>query len=75
MAGGNRGQRMGNPRPEVIRFDAAVYGVRVLSEDHGIRITLDMAEDCIPEMAMLAEVKRQGMILTFEAKVSEGRTR
>ncbi len=50
-----------------ITFEAEVYKVQTLA-DHGVRITLDLPETAIPQMAMLAEAKRQGLILRFEAK-------
>lgn len=53
---------------ETIKFDAVVYKLQTLA-DGGIRITLDMSETSIPQMAMLAETKRQGLALSFEAKV------
>ena len=52
----------------VIRFEAIVYKVQTLS-DGGIRLTLDMPETAIPQMAMLAETKREGIPLEFTAKV------
>ena len=54
----------------VIRFNAAVYKVQTLV-DGGIRLTLDMDENAIPQMAMLAEAKRSGIPLEFIAKVDE----
>ena len=48
---------------EAIEFDAAVSQVRTLA-DGGIRVVLDLPEDAIPQMAMLAECKRQGIYLT-----------
>ena len=55
----------------VIRFDAIVYKVQTLS-DGGVRVTLDLPETAIPQMAMLAETKREGVPLVFEAKVKTG---
>jgi hypothetical protein len=52
---------------EAIEFEAAVSQVRTLA-DGGIRVTLDLPEDSIPEMAMLAECKRQGIYLHLIAK-------
>lgn len=52
----------------VIRFDAIVYKVQTLA-DGGIRLTLDLPETAIPQMAMLAETKRDGIPLVFEARV------
>jgi hypothetical protein len=47
-----------------IIFDAAVYSVKTLV-DGGIRVTLDLSENNIPEMAMLAECKRSGIVLNM----------
>jgi hypothetical protein len=55
----------------VIRFEAVVYKVQTLI-DGGIRLTLDMPETAIPQMAMLAETKRDGIPLEFTAKVKAG---
>lgn len=52
-----------------IKFDAIVYKLQTLA-DGGIRLTLDMSESSIPQMAMLAETKQQGLALSFEAKAS-----
>jgi hypothetical protein len=56
-----------------IRFEASVYKVQTLTKDYGIRVTLDLPEDAIPQMAMLAECKRRGIPLVFEVKVPENR--
>jgi len=53
-----------------ITFPAEVYKVQTLT-DGGIRVTLDMPEDAIPQMAMLAECKRQGIPLLFNATAIE----
>ena len=53
-----------------IRFTAAVYKLQTLV-DGGIRLTLDMDENTIPQMAMLAEAKRSGIPLEFVAKVDD----
>ena len=50
-----------------IKFSGIVYKLQTLI-DGGIRLTIDMPETCIPEMAMLAECKREGIPLVFEAK-------
>lgn len=52
----------------VIRFEAIVYKVQTLA-DGGVRVTLDLPETAIPQMAMLAETKREGVPLVFEARV------
>jgi hypothetical protein len=49
-----------------ITFPATVYKVQTL-QDGGVRVTLDLSEDCIPEMAMLAETRREGIPLIFTA--------
>lgn len=54
----------------VIRFQATVYKLSTLV-DGGIRLTLDLPESAIPQMAMLAECKRDGIPLVFEAKVDD----
>ena len=45
-----------------IVFNAAVYKLSTLV-DGGIRLTLDLPETAIPQMAMLAECKRSGIVL------------
>lgn len=53
-----------------IKFSATVYKLQTLV-DGGIRLTLDLPETCIPQMAMLAECKREGIPLVFEARADE----
>lgn len=67
-AGDDEGCLATNP---VIRFDAIVAKAQTLA-DGGIRITLDLPESAIPQMAMLIEAKREGVPLVFEAKVKAG---
>lgn len=62
------GENKGNMAEAVIKFDAIVYKVQTLA-DGGIRLTLDMPETAIPQMAMLAETKREGIPLEFTARV------
>ena len=40
--------------------------------DGGVRVTLDLPEDCIPQMAMLAETRKDGIPLVFTAKLEIG---
>lgn len=54
----------------VFNFIAAVYKVQTLS-DNGIRVTLDLPETAIPEMAMLAECKRQGIVLDIKVREAD----
>lgn len=51
------------------QFPAAVYKVQTLA-DNGIRLTLDLPEDAIPQMAMLAECKRQGIPLLVKIEAN-----
>ena len=55
---------------EPIEFIAEVYKVQTIS-DGGVRVTLDLPETAIPQMAMLAECQRQGICLDVEAKRHE----
>jgi len=59
--------------PAKIEFPAQVYKVSTLV-DGGIRLTLDLPETCIPQMAMLAECQRDGIPLFFTAKVDDDNT-
>lgn len=58
---------MAHPEGSRITFHAEIVKVQTLA-DGGIRLTLDMPESEIVQMAMLAEAKRAGLYLTFEAK-------
>ena len=53
-----------------LTFVASVYKVQTLA-DGGIRLTLDMPETAIPQMAMLAACQRDGIVLRFEANEAE----
>lgn len=50
----------------MIEFSASVYKVQTLT-DNGVRVTLDLPETAIPQMAMLAECQREGIVLRFVA--------
>jgi hypothetical protein len=52
-------------KPE-IKFQAIVYKVQTLV-DNGIRVTLDLPETAIAEMAKLAECQRDGVVLEIKA--------
>jgi hypothetical protein len=52
---------------ETIVFPAEIYKVQTLV-DNGVRITLDLPETCIMQMAQLAECKRAGIVLEFTAR-------
>lgn len=51
----------------VIRFDAIVYKVQTMA-DGGVRLTLDMSESAIPQMAMLAQTKVDGIVLDVQVR-------
>ncbi len=53
-----------------IVFNASVVRVKTLV-DGGIRLELDLGEDCIPQAAMMMECKREGIPLTFRANVED----
>jgi hypothetical protein len=55
----------------VIKFDAIVYKVQTLA-DGGVRLTLDMSENAIPQMAMLAQTKVDGIALEVEVRAKAG---
>lgn len=52
-------------QPE-ITFVAEVYKLQTLV-DNGVRVTLDLPETCIMQMAQLAECKRAGVVLNIVA--------
>lgn len=54
----------------VIKFTAEVHAYKS-TVDQGIFITLGLSEDDIAVMAMLAECKRQGIVLVFEARAAK----
>ena len=53
-----------------IRFPGIVYSVKTLI-DNGLRVTIDLPEQAIPQAAMLMECKKQGIPLMFEAKADK----
>lgn len=58
----------GNGMAELIEFPAEIIKVQQLQNDFAIRITLDLPEGCIWQMAQLAECKRAGAILQIKAE-------
>lgn len=62
----------GSLATQTIKFQAAVYKVQTLALDKGVRVTLDLPETAIPQMAMLAECQREGIPLLFTAVVDNG---
>jgi hypothetical protein len=55
---------------DALIFVATVEKVQTM-QDGAIRLTLDLPETAISEMAALAECRRQGMVLRFEATEAE----
>jgi hypothetical protein len=53
---------------ELIEFPAEIIKVQQLQNDLAIRITLDLPESCIMQMAQLAECKRAGAVLQVKAE-------
>ena len=56
---------------ETVEFVASVYKVQTLATDCGVRVTLDLPETAIMQMAQLAECKRAGVVLKFTAQVQQ----
>ncbi len=54
-----------------IDFVGIVYKVQTLAMDGGVRITIDLDDSHIPQMAMLAEARRQNMVLHFSVDAIE----
>lgn len=55
----------------VICFEAIVAKVQTLA-DGAVRVVLDLDENSIPQMAMLAQTKVDGIVLKFEARGVDG---
>ena len=55
-----------------IEFTAEIIRLQTMT-DGGIRLTLDLPENAIAEMAMLAECRVQGLPMKFSATVSDQR--
>ncbi len=53
-----------------LAFVASVYKVQTLA-DGGIRLTLDLPETAIPQMAILAACQRDGIALRFDASEAD----
>jgi hypothetical protein len=51
---------------EPIKCYGVVYKVQTLT-DHGIRVSLDLPESAIMQMAMFAECQRMAVVLDIEA--------
>lgn len=51
-------------------FIGTVNNVKTMASDNGVRVTLDLPEDAIDTMAMLAETKRAGLVLRFTVEVA-----
>lgn len=53
---------------ELIEFPAEIIKIQQLQHDLAIRVTLDLPESCIMQMAQLAECKRAGAVLQIKAE-------
>lgn len=52
----------------MIKFEAIVNSVKTLSSDNTVRVVLDLPESAIPQMAMLAQTKIDGIVLDVEVR-------
>jgi hypothetical protein len=61
----------GKPTVNIISFPATVASVKTLV-DGGIRVTFDLGEDSIMQVAQLLECKREMIPLRVEVKADTG---
>lgn len=52
----------------VIRFEAVVNSVRLMTSDNTVRVVLDLPETAIGVMAMLAQTKVDGIVLDVQVR-------
>ena len=52
----------------VIRFEAVVNSVRLMTSDNTVRVVFDLPETAIPVMAMLAQTKVDGIVLDVQVR-------
>ena len=62
---GNDEVRLAEP---VIRFEAVVNSVRLMTSDNTVRVVFDLPETAIPVMAMLAQTKVDGIVLDVQVR-------
>ena len=58
-------------KPPAIVFHAIVYKVQTVVTDNGIRVTFDLPETEIAQMAALAECRRQEIALVVTVKADK----
>lgn len=52
----------------VIRFEAVVNSVRLMTSDNTVRVVLDLPETAVQVMAMLAQTKIDGIVLDVQVR-------
>ena len=52
----------------VIRFEAVVNSVRLMTSDNTVRVVFDLPETAVPVMAMLAQTKVDGIVLDVQVR-------
>jgi len=52
----------------VIRFEAMVNSVRLMTSDNTVRVVLDLPETAVQVMAMLAQTKIDGIVLDVQVR-------
>ena len=62
---GNDEGRLAEP---VIRFEAVVNSVRLMTSDNTVRVVLDLPETAVQVMAMLAQTKIDGIVLDVQVR-------
>lgn len=53
-----------------ITFPATIFKIQTLT-DKGLRLSLDLQEDAIPQAAMLMEISRQGIPIIVKIQAGE----
>jgi hypothetical protein len=64
----NAGNDEGSLAEPVIRFEAMVNSVRLMTSDNTVRVVLDLPETAVQVMAMLAQTKIDGIVLDVQVR-------
>jgi len=64
----NAGNDEGGLAEPVIRFEAMVNSVRLMTSDNTVRVVLDLPETAVQVMAMLAQTKIDGIVLDVQVR-------
>jgi len=64
----NAGNDEGRLAEPVIRFEAVVISVRLMTSDNTVRVVLDLPETAVQVMAMLAQTKIDGIVLDVQVR-------